>query len=161
MVPLKNNALKNLSEEKLCETHNDKKSHQNKIKLSTRKAYNYTKVYHPLKNKEVRLHRLKFVKFFCYAGIHSKNDAFSPEPASRLRKMPRPHHKVVSPKKWSTEDDVLNWLASIGIEVKRGAGDSYVVRNKVYSINYIMVLANRKRIESGLEPFYVYGVTEF
>ncbi|MDR2067947.1 MAG: hypothetical protein LBP41_03090 [Holosporaceae bacterium] len=161
MIPLKNNVLKILAEEKLCETHNGKKNVSDKIKLSTHKAYDYGKIYHPLKNKRIRLHRLKFVNAFCGAEIYDEGHRFAQESAVYGRKISRRRYKVVAKKKWATVDEIMNWLASVGVEVKYGTEGGYIIGNRKYSLNHMMIFANKKRIDFKLEPFYVDGVTEF
>jgi hypothetical protein len=69
----------------------------------------------------------------------------------------KPNQKVV----WANEDDVIGWLASVGIGIKCIAAKRYIFRDRVCSINHIMIAANKKRLELGLDPFYVEGVTEF
>lgn len=58
---LKNKELATSNKTKVCEIHNDKNVVPKKIKLCTLKSHACIKTYHPLKNKRVKLHRLKFV----------------------------------------------------------------------------------------------------
>jgi hypothetical protein len=97
----------------------------------------------------------------CYTGIYNENDAFAQEALAPRRKILRQCHKIRLKRKWATRDEVVNWLFSVGIEVKYGTENRYIIMGRVYSINHIMILANKKRIELGLEPFYMEGVTEF
>jgi hypothetical protein len=64
-------------------------------------------------------------------------------------------------KKWASEHDVMSWLVSIGVDVKCTISGTYVCGGKVCSLNHVLIMANKKRIELGLDPFYVEGVTEF
>ncbi|MDR3187048.1 MAG: hypothetical protein LBT63_01280 [Holosporaceae bacterium] len=162
MISLKNNGLKVSRKKKLYEIHNDKKVVQDKIKLSTYKAYDYSKIYHPLKNKKVRLHRLKFVDAFCCMEFYGKDDEPTQAQAISMREISRRRRKIraKSKRKWASGEEVVNWLASVGIEVKHEAEDRYIIKGRVYAANHIMVFANKKRIELGLEPFYMEGITE-
>ena len=54
MFSLKNNKLKDLPELKLCKIHNDKSKSKSKIKLLMHRSGNYSKDFHPLKNKKIR-----------------------------------------------------------------------------------------------------------
>ena len=155
------NGLRIYRRRTLRKTYSEKRNVLDKIKLSTRKAYNYSRVYHPLKNKKIRLHRLKFVKEFCLAWPSNENNLFLRELPLPSRRISHQTNKIRYTKMWVTEDDVVNWLSSVGEKIKCITDGKYILRNKVYSINHIIILANRRRVELGLKPFYIEGVTEF
>lgn len=62
---------------------------------------------------------------------------------------------------WTTELEVVEWLRSIGVSVKRLPSGFYVVDEKVFNINALLLFANRKRAECGVPPFYIEGITEY
>ncbi|MDR1561049.1 MAG: hypothetical protein LBS23_01695 [Holosporaceae bacterium] len=161
---MKNKKLKKIGSKKLCKTHNDKKTDDHKIKLSTYKSYNLAKFYHPLKNKEIKTHKLKFVrniydfKKLCNAKktFYKYNSIATKIYCSDVAEAEQDQQAI-----WTNEIEVVDWLTSIGVAVKRIAAKRYILKNRICFINHVLVFANRKRIELGLKPFYIEGITEF
>ncbi|MDR0581036.1 MAG: hypothetical protein LBG04_02905 [Holosporaceae bacterium] len=151
MKSLKNNALDLQNKKQLCKTHNGKNSSSQKIKLSMYKSYNHVKTYHPLKRKKIKLHKFKFVSDI----IHHD----SSEIATTRRRVGR--DRFHEQNNWSSAEELINWLTSVGIKIKRINSFQFLLKNKVYSFNYIALFANKKRLELGLTPFYIDGVTEY
>ncbi len=153
---MKNKELTASNKTKMCETHNDKNVTQRKTKLCVLKSHACIKTYHPLKNKRVKLHRLKFV---CNQDIdvslqkrRGGNEIFSKR------------FKVLSGKPeltWSTESEVVEWLNSVNIPVKRLPSGCYIIDEKMLNINAMLLFANKKRAERGLPAFYIEGITEY
>ncbi|MDR0968095.1 MAG: hypothetical protein LBL99_00475 [Holosporaceae bacterium] len=146
MVILKRNALFFGSGRKSRELSGDKSFLTQKVKLSVYKAPDRVKIYRPLKRRKINIHKIKIIsnEFSRYAFKVSGN--------------PIPLEKA---KNWSCEEEVINWLASLDICVKRLNASKFLLKNKVCSLNYIALFANRKRVELGLSPFYLEGVTEY
>jgi hypothetical protein len=165
MVRLKNNEICASNAEQLCELHNNRKSI-----LTISKAGDFVKTYHPLKRKKIKSHRLRFVPdVICMPNCHSMGNATTDDTAANKAVEPdilsrkytvTPFYKHKKQNMWSTEDDVIDWLLSIGVHVKRVSLQRYVLMNRACFLNSVVVFANRKRIEMGLEPFYFRGITE-
>ncbi len=162
MVSLKNNELETSNSEQLCKLHNDKEVPYRKMRLYISKSHNFAKSYHPLKQKKIKLHRLKFVSCIscadgnnnnirnnCSIGILSKRYTATPIKISKKQSV------------WSTENDVIEWLLSINVEIRRRPHREYFLKDRICFLNNVLVFANKKRIEMGLEPFYLDGLTAF
>ena len=120
------------------------------------KSQSCIKTYHPLKNRKVKLHRLKFV---CDNELGS---FFSQD--IKYREFLSKRFKVKSGKVeqfWTTEEKVVNWLRSIGIQIRRIPSGLYVINDKVYNMNAMLLFANKQRATRGLPPFYMEGLTEY
>jgi hypothetical protein len=162
MKPLKNNALDLQNKEQLCKTHNGKNSSSQKIKLSMYKSYNHIKTYHPLKRKKIKLHKFKFVSDITRHDLSETaitlktigNNALSERYDIYRSKL----HKQNN---WSSTEEIIDWLESVDIKVKRINSFQFLLRNKIHSFNYIVLFANKKRLELGLTPFYIDGITEY
>ncbi|MDR0556161.1 MAG: hypothetical protein LBG20_04140 [Holosporaceae bacterium] len=159
MKSLKNNILPSRGKKKLCKTHNDKNSSLQKVKLTGYKSYDFAKVYHPLKRKKVKLNRLKFVPNTIYPSIHRAikilEETGTPILSQRYRSIGSGEGQ------WSNEENIVNWLISTGTEIKRINTVHFMLKNKICSFNYVVIFANKKRLEMGLKPFYVEGITEY
>jgi hypothetical protein len=108
------------------------------------------KTYHPLKRKKIKLHKFKFV-----SDIISRNLS---EIATTRRRIGK--DGFYEQNNWSSAEEIMDWLASVGIKIKRINSFQFLLKNKAYSFNYIVLIANKKRLELGLTPFYIDGVTE-
>ena len=120
------------------------------------KSQSCIKTYHPLKNRKVKLHRLKFV---CDNELGS---FFSQD--IKYREFLSKRFKVKSGKVeqfWTTEEKVVNWLRSIGIQIRRIPSGLYVINDKGYNMNAMLLFANKQRATRGLPPFYMEGLTEY
>ena len=148
MKVLKNNTLNLQSKKNLCKTHNGKKQSTQKVKLIMYKSYNHIKTYHPLKRKKIKLHKFKFVPNVAVNGILSRRYCITATEPDKFNK-------------WSNEEEIISWLASVNIKVKRISSLQFILENKIYSFNYIVIFANKKRLELGLKPFYIEGITEY
>jgi hypothetical protein len=148
---LKNNALGLRNKKQLCKTRNGKNFSSQKIKLSMYKSYNYVKTYHPLKRKKIQLHKFKFVPDIIRRNLS--------EIATTRRRIGK--DGFYKQDNWSSAEEIMNWLASVGIRIKRINSFQFLLINKVCSFNYIVLIANKKRLELGLTPFYIEGVTEY
>jgi hypothetical protein len=155
MKPLKNNALAPTSKKQLCKTHNGKSSSSQKVKLLIYKSCGHIKTYHPLKKKKIKLHRLKFIRDTTdYTFQMSKYDILSKRYCARGGKSDKDHV-------WNKEEEVINWLISINVKIKRLTELQFLLENKICSLNHVLVFANKRRVELGLSPFYVEGITEY
>ncbi|MDR2646480.1 MAG: hypothetical protein LBC04_04935 [Holosporaceae bacterium] len=160
MKPLKNNALDLQSKKQLCKTHNDKNSSSQKIKLSMYKSYNHVKTYHPLKRKKIKLHKFKFVSDITRHDLSKVAATLKTISDNALSQRYR-RDKLHKQSNWSSTEEIIDWLASVDIKVKRMNSFQFLLRNKIYSFNYIALFANKKRLELGLAPFYIDGITEY
>jgi hypothetical protein len=61
---------------------------------------------------------------------------------------------------WSSKKEIMDWLASINIEVKQIHSVKFLLADKICTFGSIVILANKKRKELGLSPFYIEGITE-
>jgi hypothetical protein len=161
MLSLKNNVLILKTGRRLCKTHNGKSSKSPKSKLPEYKSYACTKTYHPLKKRNVKPGLLKFA-----ANTIDDSRPVSARPSDRRRILSRRYHASAvagSTEKniWNNEEEIMYWLKSVGIEIKRLTGPQFLVQNKVCSLNKLLLIANRKRAEFGLSPFYVEDLTEY
>jgi hypothetical protein len=128
------------------------------------KSYNYVKTYHPLKRKKIKLH-----KFKCVSGV---NHSDSPEDI-KILKIEGKGNSILSKRyctntgkteksgRWSNQEEIINWLASVDVKVKRINAFQFLLENRICKFNYIAIFANKKRLELGLSPFYIEGITEY
>ena len=141
MFSLKNNKIKKQPKLKLCKIHNDKNPKKTIAKMFTRKSSVSVKDFCFLKNKKPK-------KQISYKnnGIVSKRYS-----SILVKKIKR---------EWVHEIKVINWLEEIGIKVKQLSSESYSVNNRLCTFTQLLVFANRKRVNMGLNPFCVAGKTE-
>ena len=166
MVSLKNNDLKNLNSKQLCKLHNGKEIPYRRTRLYISKSHNFAKSYHPLKQKKIKLHRLKFVSCTGCAAIADKSTDFSIKSSYDVKILSKKYTATpikISKKQsiWSTENDIIEWLLSINVDIRRKSQQKYFLKNRICFLNNVLVFANKKRIEMGLDPFYLDGLTEF
>lgn len=151
---LKNNKIALKTEHSVCEAQDDKP--KTKIKLCTLKARNQVKAVHPLTNRRVKLHKLKFAE-----DIAIDRSLFM-HPENRSTTFTK-RFRILSGKKrffWTTEYRVVDWLMSIGIHVKRLPHGLYIVDGKRYNLSSIVVMANKQRALKSLPLFYLEDLTE-
>ncbi|MCR5225257.1 MAG: hypothetical protein K6C34_04195 [Alphaproteobacteria bacterium] len=153
---LKNKDLSLDEKFKLCKTHNDKNVSQRKIKLCALKSQSCIKTYHPLKNRKVKLHRLKFVHDDELGTFFSQDIKYREFLSKRFKVNVGKNQQF-----WATEEKVVDWLRSIGIHIRRIPNGMYIIDNKAYNINSMILFANKRCTELGLPPFYIDGLTEF
>jgi hypothetical protein len=156
MNSLENNNVGQTSNVKLCKTHNVKPSRK-KVSLSFSKSYSCAKTYHPLKHKSVKMNKIRFVEPRPNKICHN-----SPKAQLLLRKykispIPAPTLNTI----WSRNIEIINWLLSVGIFVKRLSEEKYFLMGRECAMNHVLVFANKKRVDMGLPPFYVEGLTEY
>jgi hypothetical protein len=162
MKSLKNNALSSANKRQLCKTHNGKSPSSQRAKLSIHKSCSRIKIYHPLKRKKIKLHRLKFVQDVVIYDFSALVKTLKTDGCDILSKRyctsngPSSKNDI-----WSSEEDVINWLVSVNVEIKRITAFQFLLENKICSLNHVLVFANKKRVELGLNPFYMEGITEY
>jgi hypothetical protein len=157
MKAFKNRELISSSNEKLCETHNGKANSSQKVKLLAYKTRDSMKTYRPLKRKKIKLHKLKFIQ-----------NAFERDLNSAIKTLDKIGDPILSKRycaakfsdNWSGEEEIINWLASINIKIKRLGASKFLLEDKICSLSRLVVFTNKKRSELGLSPFYVEGITE-
>lgn len=161
MILLKNNRLCSETENIFGGELHDKNMYS-RARLLAVKSQDSVKSYHPLKQKKVKLHRLKFVnsdKLYENSPENIlKNDCKN---ASQEISCSRKNCNDNTNENWSTVDEVVTWLASIGIRIKKLSYQTYILKNRKCFLNTVLLFANKKRIEIGLKPFYIRGITEF
>lgn len=159
MIFLKNNELFTQRSKQLCKIHNDKKNDERRVPLSIFKSHNFVKSYHPLKQKKIKLHRLKFVhESYLYAEVLEKTEKIKKKGDKKFSITMQTKTDIRT--SWSTEHDIIEWLLSIGVQIKKTSTKKYILKNRICFLNNVLVFANKKRIEIGLEPFYLSGLTE-
>ena len=165
MILLKNNRSSQSNAKKLRRSLDNNKKSNSKIRLSIFKSCDSVKFFHPLKQKKIKLHRLRFIS----------NEYYNPEFMDKVKtgtvslviNIPpseyviRPQNTNIDRYSWSTETDIVEWLRSIGVQVKKISSQKYMLKDRICLINNVLVFANKKRIETGLEPFYLDEYTEF
>lgn len=150
--------------DQLCESHNDKEVPYRKTQLFISKSCNCVKLYHPLKQKKIKLHRLRFVSSSELIEIDNKNASVVNNSDIKILSKRYAITPIKVSKKqsaWSTESDVIEWLLSIKIKIKRKSSREFFLKDRVCFFNSVLVFANKKRVEMGIEPFYLEGLTEF
>lgn len=113
----------------------DIKDTKQKKRVNPTKLASKVRLFHPLKNRSVKVEDLKIV---------------SPNVVKRLKE---PAKKMVSVN--VTRSDVLNWLRVCKIDFKKHNEQIYVLENTYCSFYHILVFANRLRLERGLPIFAV------
>ncbi|MDR0753697.1 MAG: hypothetical protein LBE95_03465 [Holosporaceae bacterium] len=133
-----------------------------KIKLSMYKLYDHTKTYHPLKRKKIKFHKLKFVINGNVCDLSKAIKTLKEGGSDILSKRYSINKsEFARQNNWSNEEEIINWLDSINIKIKRINSFQFLLKNKVYSFNSVVIFANKKRLELGLSPFYIEGITEY
>ena len=143
MISLKNNKIKKHPALRLCKTRNDKKPPKAVAKMFIRKSSVSTKVFYFLKNKKK-------------SEKNSSTNADSKILSKRYRSILSKKLK----REWVSKIDVICWLQKIGIDVQITNLKNYVVNGRHCSLSQLLVFANRKRVDMGLNPFSIKGVTE-
>jgi predicted transcriptional regulator len=119
-------------------------------------------MHHLLKRKKIKLHKIKFVSNIVnhdlLKTIKLLETTGDPILSRRYRSNVGNSNKGNN---WSSEGEIINWLASIGIKIKRVNSLCFILKNRACSFNHIVIFANKKRVELGLSPFYIEGITEF
>ncbi|GHU24634.1 hypothetical protein FACS189472_17620 [Alphaproteobacteria bacterium] len=156
MNSFKNNMLDVATNEKLCEIPNAKR-YKKKSRLLFSKSYHFAKSYHPLKGQKVKLNKINFIRPRDINCNDNKND----NQVLTKRYKPFPLPPPTKSSIWTDESKVLEWLISIGVQIKRISTKEYFLTDRLCSINHVLVFANKKRIDLGLPPFYMEGLTEF
>lgn len=168
MVSLKNNELDTKSIDSLCKTHNGNKNSKEKLRLYTHRNQKFIKTYHPLKQKTVKLRKLKFVSgtaavnnIESYSGIETEGKGSNSNNvlSKRYNNIMAIDHS--SSTEWADENTVVTWLISVGIEIKQISSSQYFLKNRICLFNNVLIFANRKRVEMGLTPFYIRSILEF
>ncbi|GHU12469.1 hypothetical protein FACS189449_06170 [Alphaproteobacteria bacterium] len=156
MISSKNNTLQAVEHEKLSKTHNVKRG-KKKSRLLFSKSYHFAKSYHPLKHQKIKLNKINFIK---PADEYENEDKKESQILTRRYKafpLPSPTKNTI----WTSENKILEWLVSIGVQIKRTSTNKYFLTGRLCAMNHVLVFANKKRIDLGLPPFYVEGLTEF
>ena len=149
MVSLKNNKLKMSNIEQLCKLHNDKEVPYRKIRLYISKSHNFAKSYHPLKQKKVKLHRLKFISCKGCADAFGDDRDCSIKNNSDVKILSKKYTATAiknSSKQsiWSTENDIIRWLLSINVEIRKKSSQKYFLQDRICYLNNVLVFANKK-----------------
>ncbi len=166
MILLKNNDLRKRECKKVCKTHNGKELPNRKTQLHMFKSDALTKFYHPLKQKKIQTHKQQAENSKKYTllinGQKTKDCRrnYSQVLSSRYKTLNR-ENKNRNPSVWSTESDIIKWLQSINVDIKKRSAKEYFLKERICYLNNVLVFANKKRIEMGLLPFYIDGLTEF
>ncbi|MDR2158125.1 MAG: hypothetical protein LBO02_02295 [Holosporaceae bacterium] len=162
MKTLKNNMLIASDKPKLCKIHNGKKGKLSKAKLYMYKSHSRVKTYYPLKRKKIKINRLKLIQNIITDDIR-KAITFLEELGNPILSKKYVVDKEAAPLKNNgrNENEIIDWLRSENIEIKRIAKSRFILKNKICSFNNILVFANRKRVELGLKPFYWDGIDEY
>lgn len=175
-----NNKLANCKSSQLCEMHNVEKTISTKDKLIILKSYDCAKDYRPLKNKKIKLHKLRFIKnspencdsIDSIKNVRKKSAAKRAEKKQQYQssKKNKPVEEVIESVKceesfesWSNESSVMQWLKSIKVPIKKVSTRNkslYLIQNRICSFYSLIIFANKIRVSKGLEPFYVDGITE-
>lgn len=119
------------------ETFNVKKS-KKRIQLCVFVDKRYKCLYHPLKQKTINPNKLHLIE------------------KSRGTRIPNFYKR----NKFVNEKTVINWMVSMGIAVKRVSNNRYFIKNHLRNFSNVLLIANRKRIELGLSPFLVKGISD-
>ncbi|MDR2781378.1 MAG: hypothetical protein LBB21_02880 [Holosporaceae bacterium] len=125
----------------------------------THKSYKHTRIYHPLKKRKINLNKIQFA---FDVSIENLQKAIKTLETSDTPVLSKRYFVTSGVKKsnWSHEKEIIDWLISVNIDVARLDSDKFLIKNKVYSFNMVLILANKKRRELGFRPFYVDGITE-
>jgi hypothetical protein len=155
---IKNNELYLQHTKQLRKIHSGKKPFSQKIKLSTYKSYAHLKTHYLLKKRKIKLHRLKFVSDIKLENI---SKIITEIDCQDTQILPQKYVLRKNPyNDWKNEKEIIDWLESVGIVVKRASFSRFLIKNRIFSLNSLLIFANKKRLELGLSPFYLEGVTE-
>lgn len=164
MVSIKNKDLNTENMYPLCKIHNGNNNSKEKSRLYTFRNQKFIKTYHPLKQKKVKLRKLKFTSGTAAVNVsgHLNKEAedkiYGNILSRRYRIMPIDHF---SSTEWADENTVITWLISIGIEIKQISSTQYLLKNRICLFNNVLIFANKKRVERGLSPFYISSILEY
>lgn len=162
MISIKNKELDKRSTTKLCKIHNDNNSLGEKLRLYAFRNQKFIKTYHPLKQKKVKLRNVKFVPQRNAQNMLSNGEKIKEYSVVVTKGYTAvPSKKAETKSEWATEKSVVDWLTSVGIEIKKISTTQYFLRNRICLFNNVLIFANRKRVEMGLHPFYISGIVEY
>lgn len=114
------------------------KKAKNRLHLCVFIDKRYKWFYHPLKQKHVNPKKLQLIERATKARIS----------------------KISVKDKFVSEKTVINWMLSIGIPIKTLSVKRYFIKNRVKSFANVLLIANQRRRELSLEPFFVKGVSD-
>ncbi|MDR1551739.1 MAG: hypothetical protein LBS14_03620 [Holosporaceae bacterium] len=166
MRSLKNKALPSSGKKKLCKIRNVNNSQSQKVKLLVYKSCDFVKDRHLLRRKKIKLHRFKFVPSTTRCGVAEAIKILDEKGTPILSKKYQiadynSATSAVTKGRWSHEEEIVAWLTSIEVEIKRIGRFHFALDGRICFFSNVVTFANRRRSEMGLEPFYVHGITEF
>ncbi len=150
MFSLKNSKLKKRLHLKLCKIHNDKKHAKSVIKMFTRKSSASIKVFYFLKNKKPKKQ---------ISGKHTAN--FKTKTRSKI--LSKRYSSILLKEfkpEWVSENELVDWLQRTGVNIQKISSKNYSVDGRSCSPSQLLIFANKKRANLGLNPFCIQGLTE-
>ncbi len=156
MVSTKNEDITNTNQNFKIHEKDSKK----RLRLYVFRSQKFIKTYHPLKQRNVKLHKLRFtskgeeaaVSFF--EKIKNKKNALAVTSEKQT---------IISLNNMNpvNENVVIKWLTSVGIEIKQISSTKYLLKDRICFFKNVLILANKTRVEMGLPPFYIDNISEF
>lgn len=137
MLTTRNLKSNRINARRISEIFGNKKS-KKRLGLCVFIDKKYKRLYHPLKGKKVNLKRLRFIEKSTETIISKFFDK----------------DRLVS------EKNVINWMLSMGVSVKKISSGRYIVQNRIINFANLLIMANKKRRTLKLEPFFVEGFSE-
>lgn len=162
MISKENKELDEGPTKKMSKIHNGNIKTGEKIRLYAFRNTKFVKTYHPLKQKKVQMKKIKTV-----GNVFNKDGEvgtyFNREPSGTYNVLSRKYVPMVFDDarcEESKKEEVLEWLASVGVVVEVLTPTTYVLMNRVCLFSSVLVFANRKRREMGLSPFRIVDFSE-
>lgn len=123
--------------------------------LFTYYSCNYSKTYHPLKRKKINRNKIKTIADAPLKLISRKNAIRSKKYIADIANSGIDYEDITG-----KEDLLVQWLNDNGESASWLGGKKYILNGKECSASYLLIIANKKRIQMKLKPFFINWISE-
>lgn len=126
-----------------------------KTVLLTYHSSEYKSTYHPLKHRRVKTEKIKYIFDIPWKMISNKKQSLTRRYVADIANSEFGFEDITG-----NEYVMLDWLKSIGIGVEEIQPKLYAIDGCRCSFGYVLLFANKQRIERKLKPFFVSWLCE-
>lgn len=116
---------------------------------------NYSKTYHPLKRKKINRNKIKTIADAPLKLILRKNAILSKKYVADIENSGLDYEDITE-----NESILIQWLNDNGETAACLREGKYVINGKTCSISYLLIIANKKRAQMKLKPFFIDWISE-
>lgn len=139
-------------------TNKGKAKSSQKIKKKVLFTYyncNYSKTYHPLKRKKINRNKIKTIADAPLRLISRKNAIRSKKYVADIVNSGLDYEDITG-----RENLLVQWLNDNGETASQLRKNKYILNGKECSASYLLIIANKKRIQMKLKPFFINWIAE-